>query len=144
MSHELTTNREDVTPGRLNAWRDCFYHLQKWAVDFKSDTDYEGTDRDRVDTWNEANALSSEIVRWPLHKGEHCILLDIDQEAFLFPSGTHGHHHLYIEAMLPWRKYRVLLWVLQWCGVIERGYYKAAVRRKATFLRTPDKKKVTT
>jgi hypothetical protein len=79
----------------------------------------------------------------------HSPVLDIDFEARLLPSSTEGHYHLYLDGIeMPWPKYRKLLEVLAEVGVIERGYYKASVRRQMTCVplpgvRKPDPKPVT-
>lgn len=67
--------------------------------------------------------------------GTHAPALDIDFNARLVPSRTKGHFHLYLDKHLPWWKYRILLKVLAWCGIIEPGYYQASVARKMTMLR---------
>lgn len=79
---------------------------------------------------SKANAVGSLCVN-----GKHAPALDIDFQARLVPSRTRGHFHLYLDKQMSWRRYRILLWVLQWTGIIEKGYYKAAVRRKKTILR---------
>lgn len=130
-----------VNPSALSVWRGHWRHIQKWKVDFASATDYEAMDRERVDEWEKANAVSSEIVTWPLHKGEHAVLLDLDHRCWLFDSSSPGHYHLYIDVSISWRRYKKLLKALMRAGIIEKGYYKASISRGATFLRTPDTRK---
>lgn len=36
-----------------------------------------------------------------------------------------------------WWRYRLLLKAMVVAGIVERGYYRASVKRKATFLRKP-------
>lgn len=79
---------------------------------------------------NEANLISSVTLT-----GKHAPALDIDFEARLVPSKTDGHYHLYLDKEMPWWKYRILLKVLAWVGIIEQGYYRASVQRHMTFLR---------
>lgn len=81
-------------------------------------------------TLRTANLISSLTLG-----GQHAPALDIDLEARLIPSRTAGHYHLYIDKLMPWWKYRVLLKVLAWVGIIEPGYYRASVARRMTFLR---------
>jgi hypothetical protein len=130
----------------LQGWRARWGHLSRWNVDFASATDYNDMDRTRVGGWDGANAVSSEIhSNNQGNAGKHAVLLDIDLPADLLKSsGGADRFHLYIDTALPWRKYKLLLRVLAYCGIIEKGYYKASKRRKATFLRTPDTKKETT
>lgn len=73
----------------------------------------------------------------PLHK----VAIDLDRDAALIPTSTKGHHHLIIDKVLPWENYHRLLRELKVAGLIELGYYTAAVNRKATVLRTPWTKK---
>lgn len=130
-----------VTPYVLRNWRQWFSHIQRWQVDFANASDYEHADRIRVDKWTEANAVSSEIVVGNARKGKHALLLDIDHVAYCLSSSTFGHHHLYVDVAMTWRQYKRLLRALMRAGVIERGYYRASLSRKATFLRTPETKK---
>lgn len=71
----------------------------------------------------------------------HEIALDIDRVAYLIPSSTPGHFHLYIEHTVRWRDYAELLQLLAKMGVIESGFASASITRKATFLRLPWVKK---
>lgn len=84
-----------------------------------------------------ARIVSSQIGDSELHT----IMLDVDLPVKAIESSTSGHHHLYIEHPLPWRKYKKLLKALAAAGVIEQGYYKMSVRRKHTALRLPGVKK---
>lgn len=71
----------------------------------------------------------------------HMPALDIDLPCSLLPSTTRGHFHLLIDKAVPWAQYADLLRVLAACGVIEDGYYQAALRRGATFIRMPGTRK---
>jgi hypothetical protein len=71
----------------------------------------------------------------------HTVALDIDVPVRVLPSSSYGHYHLLIDVAMPWWKYRRLLKALAKAGIIERGYYRASVRRRATFLRLPWVKK---
>jgi hypothetical protein len=75
------------------------------------------------------------------NNGKHAILLDLDIPAFLVPSSTPGHSHLYIDANIPEDDYLQLVTLLSRVGVIEHGYAKAALHHKATTLRLPWAKK---
>lgn len=74
-------------------------------------------------------------------KGMHSVMLDIDKKCLLVPSSTSGHFHLYVDTVMPWRKYKRLLRALARADLIEPGYYKASVARKGTHLRLPWVKK---
>lgn len=112
-----------------------FYRLSHWA-DYEQDrTELEVPADHAID----AHVVSSRIRG----TSRHTVMLDLDVPAALIPSSTPGHGHLYIDVPMPWWKYRVLLKVLAWVGVIEPGYYGASVMRKATYLRCPWVKKDT-
>ena len=86
--------------------------------------------------------LADLVVVSRLTNGMHSPVLDLDFSATLFPSSTAGHHHLYLDGLqLPWWRYRVLLRVLAWAGVIEKAYYKHSVRRRHTAVRFPNVRK---
>lgn len=53
------------------------------------------------------------------------------------PSSTPGHCHIYLDQVLDWATYADLLGELEDRGVIEPGYYRAAIRRCQTFVRKP-------
>lgn len=74
--------------------------------------------------------------------GMHSVLLDIDMPAALIPSSTEDHYHLYIDKKMSWRQYKRFLRAMMKAGIIEKGYYKVSVKRKATQLRLPWIKKV--
>lgn len=82
------------------------------------------------------------LVASRLEDGRHSPVLDLDYEATLLPSTNRGHYHLYLDGLeLPWWKYRVLLYVLAWAGVIQKGFYKWSVHRRMSTLRRPGVRK---
>jgi hypothetical protein len=68
---------------------------------------------------------------------KHALTLDIDMEARLLPSSTPGHYHLFIDRVLSWEQYVVVLQALAFAGIIEDGYLRAALRQKQTYVRKP-------
>jgi len=92
-----------------------------------------GIDYDVVTDPEAASLVSS---RGP--DGYHRLVLDLDMEAMLVPSKTDGHHHLFVDAPMAWWKYQILLWVLMRAGVIDRDYYKACRRWRASMVWVPD------
>lgn len=48
-----------------------------------------------------------------------------------------GKHHLYVDAVIPWSAYAVLLQMLGAVGVLEKGYVSASLARGYTALRLP-------
>lgn len=83
----------------------------------------------------------AEVVSSEIGAGRHAPVLDIDVPAFLIPSSTEGHSHLYIDVPMSWRRYKRILRALAKAGVVEPGYVKASIRRKHTAVRVPWKKK---
>lgn len=84
----------------------------------------------KPDSWG--NLVGSRIDGTTLHAPA----LDIDAPCHLVSSKTPGHHHLYIDVPMTWRKYRVLLWTLRWAGILDDGFYRMSVHRRQTFLRS--------
>ena len=71
----------------------------------------------------------------------HALLLDLDVPAWLIPSSTEGHSHLYVDVKIPSRHYWPLLDALADAGVIQRGYANSSKHRGGTALRLPWVKK---
>lgn len=71
----------------------------------------------------------------------HALLIDLDIPAWLVPSSTPGHSHLYVDVAIPERNYFALLGALADCGVIQPGYAKSSIHRGGTALRLPWVKK---
>lgn len=107
----------------------------------------------KVTTWDEDSSVTySSEVRQPATsvmdanistslredlQGFHALLLDLDIPAWLIPSSTEGHSHLYVDARIPEESYFQLLDALANAGVIQRGYAEASKRRGGTALRLP-------
>lgn len=104
-----------------------------------SDGGFDGEDRHEVESAVDANVVSSERIGFG---GQyHAVLLDLDVPAFLVPSSTPGHSHLYIDVTIGQEQYFSLLKALADAGVIEPGYAGASIEKGATFLRLPWVKK---
>lgn len=88
-----------------------------------------------------ATIETAEVVSSKLIDGRHAPVLDIDFQAYLIPSSTHGHYHLYLDKPMTWRKYKRMLRALASAGVIEKGYAKASISRRHTAVRVPWLKK---
>lgn len=67
----------------------------------------------------------------------HALLLDLDVPAWLIPSSTPGHSHLYVDVRIPSQRFYDLLDALADAGVIQRGYADSSKRRGGTALRLP-------
>lgn len=106
-------------------------HRQFWIdPNLDSDDEYKFDGLRWVSVAEGANLISSRTK-----DGQHAPALDIDFSARLVPSRSPDHYHLFLDKPMPWWRYRILLKVLAWCGIIEKGYYGASVARKQTFLR---------
>lgn len=68
---------------------------------------------------------------------DHAVLLDLDVPAYLVPSTTPGHTHLYVDVRCKEEDYFGLLDALVRCGVIELGYAQASKAKGGTYLRLP-------
>lgn len=105
------------------------------SIDLGYPVDDKREKREMVDM-QDANLVSSLLA-----DGRHAPALDLDLPCELIPSSTPGHHHLLIDHPMSWFRYRVLLRVLVWCGLVEPKYYRHSVRRGMTMLRLPWVKK---
>ena len=105
-----------------------------WRID---DLDNEGWLRCLRNARLRADVKNANLVSSLLTDGRHAPAIDLDIPIRLVPSSTPGHHHLYIDKALTWREYRIFLRALYKIGLIDRGYYWAAIYRRATFVRCP-------
>lgn len=143
-----------------------YYHLSNLDESDSADIafDQDGNEvslRRRVETLEGANLISSlcddglhmpvlDVDTMPAWKA---VLELVDSWRWTFPSiappyvdpdwvdvvdsSTPGHSHIYVNAAMTWENYEPLLDHLRSRHVIEEGYYKAALARKATFVRPP-------
>lgn len=99
---------------------------------------YNGTERTEPKCQAaDATVMTSEV----LGTDRHAPVLDLDMPCTLVPSSTPDHYHLIIETAMSWRRYRGLLRALARAGIIERGYYRASIRRGYSAVRVPWVKK---
>jgi hypothetical protein len=132
------------TPVVKAAWDLSRFERTLWTIDYadlnipSKELAAKGTPRDMggvrkpAKSMREANLISS--LR---EDGSHAVTLDLDHHAELIPSSTEGHYHLYIDVPMEWWRYKLLLRVLAFCGVIEKGYAKASINKGGSFLRLP-------
>ena len=86
----------------------------------------------------EHNAVTSHLLSSGVN---HAPAIDIDIPAYLIPSSTEGHSHLYFDVEVPWDKYANLLRALADAGIVERGYADASEANGFSVLRLPWVKK---
>lgn len=87
--------------------------------------------------WVERPIESANLITSETLDGFHRPILDIDFEAALVPSSTPGHYHLYLDKVMNWSNYKLLLEALYHCGIIQPGFYDGALRHEATSARLP-------
>lgn len=95
-------------------------------------------ERKPIKDMDAADVVSSQM-RTFVDGRSHQVILDIDHPAWLVPSSTPGHHHLYIEVPggIEHEGYMALVALLGHLRVIEPGYAMASIRRGHTDLRPP-------
>lgn len=65
------------------------------------------------------------------------LAFDLSVPATVLPSSTPGHSHVYLEAEMPWGDYLRLCKAMAKVGLLEKGYVRAAKRRRMTMLFKP-------
>ena len=98
-------------------------------------------DRTPASILDGANCVSSRLADDLFGGPKHAVILDLDIPAYLVPSSTPGHSHLYIDRVLLEKDYYELLDALAKAGVVEPGYVTASKRKGGTHLRLPWVKK---
>ena len=112
---------------------------------FKSVRHYRGEQQDSVfegltgcvgEGKAEANLISSIVDEERFgQESLHAPVLDLDVPAYLVPSKTPGHSHLYIDKPMTWYEYEGLLRALERAGVLEPGYVAVAKQLHMTAVR---------
>lgn len=115
------------------------FRVTKWDED--SSVTYSQEEREPAISIADANVSTSIREDAP---DCHALLLDLDVPAWLIPSSTQGHSHLYVDAKIPTPTYFALLDALADAGVIQRGYANSSKHRGGTALRLPWIKKPAT
>ena len=117
------------------------FKVTTWDED--SSVTYSREEREPAPNVAEANVATSirEDIGDPHAAPVHALLIDLDLPAYLVPSSTPGHSHLYVDTAIPQDRYFKLLEALADCGVIQRGYAESSIRRGGTALRLPWVKK---
>lgn len=81
----------------------------------------------------EAEVITSQIEGSDKHK----LIVDIDLPAYIVPSSTPGHGHLYVDKELEWRDLLSVLYALADAGIVERRYAEACEDQGMTCVRAP-------
>ena len=109
-------------------------------VDLTRDGEYEegAEGREGVTDLSEANVVSSLAPDFPtIVSPWHRPVLDLDIPAFLVPSSTPGHSHLYIDHEVPDEVFWRLCDALAEAGILQEGYVSASKSRGYTSVRLP-------
>ena len=124
MSSELIRQLPTLAPRTLH------------TVEFAAD--YPGPEPEKVTDLADANLISSiDPGTEPGMFAEHRPVLDLDVPAFLVPSSTPGHSHLYLDVKMDDATFWRLLEALADAGVLEPGYVRACKSRGYTSVRLP-------
>lgn len=113
------------------------YHVSDWGNNDSEDKEHNGpSTREQVTSVSMANVITS------LHRdgsGRHALVLDIDHPAWLIPSTTPEHYHLYVDVPggIEASEYWEVLTALANARVIESGYAGASAARGFTSVRLP-------
>jgi len=86
-----------------------------------------------------ANLIISALDEGRRDMTGHAPCIDLDYDCALVPSRTPGHFHLYLNKEVEWDKYVAVLEAMANAGLIEKEYYKAALRQGFSVLRMPPK-----
>jgi hypothetical protein len=145
-------DRDDVPNGLL----DLLHRLKAYVVDWNHtwEVDEEKYDESKkenpdlaVSDIDHANVVSSELdpakqdpADPPLPSGKrHIVALDIDYPAYVVPSSTPGHYHLYLDVpggIEQWR-WESFIKGCTVAGIVEHGYGHVSLSRGHTNLRLP-------
>jgi hypothetical protein len=142
----VTTDREHplyALPWALrNLYQRLTWHTDvRWDVpDYVDDVAHAVDDRRATTDPEVMEAVSSctrATVDRPAGERHHALLIDVDCPAWLIPSSTGGHGHLYVDLDIPdaalWR----FLDAAAGIGLVEEGYVNACRERGMTSLRAP-------
>lgn len=129
--------RKPKASPHVDPFRQLLRRRRKYADVAWGSTTYDGDeDQGRKTGDLEETELVCSIDRWGT---SHAVLLDIDYPAYLKPSSTPGHFHLYLDVPggIPHNDYMTLLSILGRYGVVEEGYAEASIQRGYSALRPP-------
>lgn len=110
--------------------------VTKWAYTGQGES-YEAGEFRVPENDLEADAIGSLIENKPSEPELHAPVLDFDFPCELLPSSTYGNNHLYINTPMSWENYEKLLGTLCEVGLIQEGFYRAAIKNKQTIVRKP-------
>lgn len=78
------------------------------------------------------------VWNWTINQRQDLVLwFEAGTRIHVVPSSTPSHHHLYINAVMSWEEYEVMLAAFVEAGIVGDGYLYFCSKRKATWLRMP-------
>lgn len=92
---------------------------------------------ERLEDVEAVSSLKSGYLNEPDGCRFHGLLIDLDVPAWLVPSSTQGHGHLYVDLHLNEDKLWPFLEAAAEIGLVEEGYVRACKSRGMTSLRAP-------
>ena len=126
-------------PPFIERLRTFFSHtVQDQSLGYVGDAeDYDGILYDESETDMPPNLMSSQI------KGStsHYLILDIDHPAWLVPSSTPGHSHLFIDKKVKSEAFKDIIESLHSGGLLADGNMRQLYAYGSQFLRLPGVKK---
>lgn len=125
-----------------NLYRRLTWHTEvRWDVpDYVDDVAHAVDDRRATEDEGVMEAVSSAFrtsLDRPAAERRHALLIDIDCPAWLIPSSTGGHGHLYVDLDIPDEALWRFLDAAAEIGLVEEGYVNACRERGMTSLRAP-------
>jgi hypothetical protein len=105
-----------------------------WKCDILDGPYIPGSPGDRIRVGDDG---THNLVSSLTEDGRHMPAIDLDIPHSYLPSSTPGHGHLFIDMPMSWEQYELLLTVLHSVGIIEDGFFRLSLQRKASFLRKP-------
>ncbi len=109
--------------------------LQLLNVHFNkpNDEEYSNDAEELVDKLSDANCASSQLK----DTDKHILLLDLDVPHVYVESSTPGHGHLYIDVPLNKADHMLVMYTLQYFGIIQPGYFNQLISKGHNALRLP-------
>lgn len=124
--------------------RMTFWNRIRWEA---SDYDEEDDDRVTTELLEDSEAVGSKVTEHDVIDfgslepvdtiAMRCLAIDIDVPAWLIPSSTEGHSHLYVDLLVTDDALWTFLDAAAEIGLVESGYVAACKARGMTSLRAP-------
>lgn len=129
-------HRWTKTEALHSVWRSLADKLQLHKVDFGAGYEPDAPEhgREQAASYDDANVASSSL---PGRPGHHAVVIDLDVPAWLVPSTSVAHSHLYADVSCSWPDYLEFLRAAAKIGLLEQGYVAACEARGYSSVRLP-------